>query len=796
MKNSIKRVAVLGSGVMGCRIAFQFANIGIEVLLLDVLHTVVNEKQISLGLKSTSPAIRNYKADMALQQAILEKPLPYYSKKSTQLVSTGNFTDDMSKIYSCDWVLEAVIEDVGIKKQLLTEVDTYRKKGTWLSTNTSSIAIHVLADGKSDDFKAHFCGVHFFNPPRFLSLLEIIPSAFTLPLVINKMVDFGENRLGKNTLICKDTPGFIANRMGVFALMSICHIAQKMGINVYEIDVLTGELWGRPKSATYRTMDVIGLDTLLKIADEFKQHLKNDEANDTFNIPEFAHIMVAQNLLGDKSRQGFYKKTKTIEGANQLLALNLQTFLYENLNPSAWDNLSHYNKITNLTDKFKAFSINNDKESEFFRATFSALFAYASNRIPEIANHIYQIDAAMRNGFGWKLGPFQIWDSIGVAEGISMIEAHEKSVAIWVKNMLKNGFKSFYTTKNNQQYYYDIAKNEYEIIPFSEKNITLNALRQQHTVFSNAATNLIDIGDGVLNIEFTTKMNTINTGVLIGLNTAIDIAEKSYKALVISNEANNFSAGADLSYILKLAQNNDWETLNAFIKLLQDTFMRMRYSNIPVIAATQGMVLGGGCELCLHANFVQMYAETYMGLVEVSVGLLPAGGGCKEFVLLASDVYKGEIDSNILKNRFITIAHAKKSSSAAEAVEMGFLKEGSYAISLNKNRLLFDAKNQALKMAANYTPLQPRKNIKVLGMPALAMLNAHINNQNAGGYINEQEAIVLKNLALVMCGGDLSTPTFVSEQCILDAEREAFLSLCADARTQAKIASITSKPKN
>ncbi len=788
MNRSVKKIAVIGSGIMGSRIACHFANIGVEVLLLDIVN-----KQFSPQKKHTSASLRNKNVLVNLQKTLKSKPIPTYLNDFSKLIIVGNMEDDLHKIATCDWILEAIIEDIKIKRKIFKNVEKYRTLGTIVTTNTSGIPIHLMVLGRSEDFKKHFCGTHFFNPPRYLPLLEIIPTALTSPSILNFLINYGQNYLGKTIVVCKDTPAFIANRIGIFSLFNIWHIANKLNLNVAQVDALSGALWGMPKSATYRLCDIVGLDTLVKVANNLSENLKTDESVNTFTLPFYIKKMLKNNWLGDKTNQGFYKKIKKEDGKNEILTLNLKTFEYEKQKKIKWDDLEDLKKIENLPQRLKTIYESNGKAGNFFKITFAHLFAYCANRLPEISDDLYQIDDAMRAGFGWQLGPFQIWDSISLNTGINMIAQEEKTLAPWVSQMLKAGNYTFYKTINGISHFYHVASNTYKIILQREKIIDLDNLRPNKTVFKNAATTLIDLGDGIVNLEFNSKLNIIDIDVLKGINEALKIAESQYKGLIIANQATNFSAGADLSLILKLAQQKDWEGLNGFIKLFQNTTMRIKYATIPVVVATQGLVLGGACELCLHASFVQLHAETYMGLVECGVGLLPAGGGCKAFADLAAIEFKNNVlESNMLKNRYLTIASSKVSTSALEAVEMGFLHEGAYAISLNKNTLIFDAKQKILELSQHYSAPQPSA-IKVLGNVALPAFYAHANNQKVAGFISEYEEVVCKKLAYVLCGGNLSAPSFVTEQYLLKLEREAFLSLCADERTQHKIAKIVQK---
>lgn len=792
MKRTIKKVAVLGSGIMGSRIACHFANIGVEVLLLDIAPKELLPEEQTKGLNVADKQVRNRIVNSSLQNAIKSNPSPIYSQSVLNLITTGNFTDNMKNISICDWVIEVVIENLDIKKSVFEQVELYRKPGTLITSNTSGIPIHLMAEGRSDDFKKHFCGTHFFNPPRYLKLLEIIPSPYTDRSIIDFLMEYGDLYLGKTTVLCKDTPAFIANRIGVFSIMSLLHLVKQMDLTVEEVDKFSGPALGRPKSATFRTSDVVGLDTMINVANGLVQNAPEDESIDTFNLPDYVKKMQENKWLGDKTGQGFYKKIKGKDGKTEILALDLKTLEYRPQQKVKSATLDETKKIDNLQERMQVYAKGNDKAGEFFRISFAGLFEYVSNRIPEIADEIYKIDDAMRAGFGWELGPFEVWDAIGIKESIKMMEQHGKKPAKWVVDLLASGADSFYKIENGIKTYYDIPSKSYLNIPGREAYIKLDNLRKSNTIWKNSGTTLIDLGDGVLNLEFHTKMNTIGAEVLEGLNKAIDIAEKSYKALVIGNDGANFSAGANVGMIFMMAVEQEWDEINLAIKMFQNISMRIRHSSIPVVLAPHNLTLGGGCEFCLHADHVQLYAETYMGLVEFGVGLIPGGGGSKEFALRASDEYKeGQIDQNILKDRFLTIATAKVSTSAIEAYQLGYLQAGKYSISMNRDRLIADAKTKALELVnAGYTPPTPRKDIKVLGNSGLGMVYAGANSMRSGNYISEYDQKISQKLGYVMCGGDLSAPTIVSEQYLLDLEREAFVSLCTERKTLERIQSI------
>jgi 3-hydroxyacyl-CoA dehydrogenase len=781
-KRVIRKVAVLGSGVMGSRIACHFANIGVQVLLLDIVP-----KDAPAGDKKARNKIVNDALDFALKS----NPSPIYLKSFAKRIITGNFEDDIAKIADCDWIIEVVVERLDIKQKVFENVEKYRKPGTLVTSNTSGIPIHLMAEGRSEDFRKHFCGSHFFNPPRYLKLLEIIPTKSTLKGVVHFLMDYGEKFLGKTTVLAKDTPAFIGNRIGVFSIMSVLHYVEKTGMTVDEVDKLTGPVIGHPKSATFRTNDVVGLDTMVHVANGLYENAPEDEARELFKIPAFVEGMVKNNWLGSKTGQGFYKKEK-INGANQFSSLDLKTLEYKPTAKVKFASLETTKTVDKLKDRLKILFAAKDKAGDFYRTTFYQLFAYSSNRIPEITDEFYKIDAAMNAGFGWEMGPFEKWDALGVEDTVKQMEAAGNKPAQWIYDMLAAGVKSFYKIEDGKRLYYDISSKSYKVIPGTEGFILLDNIREAHTVWKNSGTTITDIGDGILNLEFHTKMNTIGGEVIEGINKAITLAEASYKGLVISNEGANFSAGANVGMIFMLAVDQEFDELNMVIKAFQNTMMRVRYSSIPVVVAPHQMALGGGCEICLHADKVVAHAELYMGLVEFGVGLIPGGGGTKEFALRLSDeLQEGDIELNNFRDRFLTIGQAKVSTSAYEAFEFGYLKKGRDAVVVSRNRLLAEAKQHCLQMADDgYVQPIPRADIRVLGKQALGLGYIGANTMYSGNYISEHDVKISQKLAYVLSGGDLSQPSIVSEDYLLGLEREAFVALCTEKKTLERIQSI------
>lgn len=792
MKRTINKVAVLGSGVMGSRIACHFANAGLEVLLLDIAPSELTEQEKAKGLTLESKQVRNRIVNDALNFALKSNPSPVFTADVKKRISTGNFDDDLQGVSKADWIIEVVVENIQIKNSVFERVEKFRKPGTLITSNTSGIPIGMMLEGRSEDFRKHFCGTHFFNPPRYLKLLEIIPSPETSQEVIDFLMEYGDLYLGKTTVLCKDTPAFIANRIGVFGILSLFHLVKEMGLTVEQVDKLTGPVLGRPKSATFRTTDVVGLDTLVNVARGLKENCLQDEARKYFDLPEYVSTMAGNKWLGDKTGGGFYKKVKGENGKSEILALDLNTLEYRKQEKVKFATLEATRQIEGLKERYKVLIAGKDLAGEFYRRTFYALFAYVSNRIPEISDELFRIDEAMKAGFGWEAGPFESWDYMGLQNQLKAMEEAGYKPANWVYEMLEKGNTTFYKLENGRKLYYDISSGSYKPVRGYEAFIILDHIRNDKTVWKNTGATLMDIGDGILNLEFHTKMNSIGSEVLQGIQKSIEIAEKDFKGLVIGNDAPNFSAGANLAMIFMMAVEQEWDEIDFSIRAFQNTVMRVRYSSVPVVTAPHGLSLGGGCEINLHADKVMAGAETYIGLVEFGVGLIPAGGGTKEFTLRASDEFKeGEILLPVLRDRFLTIGQAKVSTSAAEAFNLGIFRKGLDEIVMNQNRVIAEAKRAALEMAdAGYVKPVMRKDIKVLGRSGLGMVFAGANSMYSGGYISEHDKKISEKLGWVMCGGDLSAPTEVSEQYLLDLEREAFLSLCGEKKTLERIQSI------
>ena len=788
-KRRIKKIAIIGSGIMGSGIACHFANIGVDVLLLDIVPRELNDFEKAKGFTLEDKIVRNRIVNDSLTASLKSNPSPIYHQNFASRITTGNLEDDIAKVSEVDWIMEVVVERLDIKKIVFEKLEKYRTPGTLITSNTSGIPIKFMSEGRSDDFQKHFCGTHFFNPARYLKLFEIIPGPKTEASVLEFLNGYGEQFLGKTSVIAKDTPAFIGNRIGIFSIMSLFHAVKELDLTIEEVDKLTGPVIGRPKSATFRTVDVVGLDTLVHVANGIADNCKKDEQLELFKLPDFINTMVENKWFGSKTGQGFYKKNVSADGTKEILSLDLNTLEYRSAKKASFATLELTKTIDKVVDRFKVLVSGKDKAGDFYRKSFAALFAYVTNRIPEITDELYKIDDAMKAGFGWEHGPFQIWDAIGVEKGIEIMKSEGLKPASWVNDMIASGSTSFYTIKDGASYAYDIQKKTQKKIPGQDAFIILDNIRKSKEVFKNTGVVIEDLGDGILNCEFQSKMNTIGGDVLAGLNKAVDLAEKDFQGLVIGNQGANFSVGANIGMIFMMAVEQEYDELNMAIKYFQDTMMRMRYSSIPTISAPHGMSLGGACELSMHADKVVAAAETYIGLVEFGVGVIPGGAGSKEMALRASDLFKkDDVELNTLREYFLTVAMAKVSTSAYEAFDLGVLQKGKDIVVTNKDRQIATAKAHAVLMAeAGYTQPVKRTDVKVLGKQALGMFLVGTDAMQDSNYISKHDQKIADKLAYVMAGGDLSEPTLVSEQYLLDLEREAFLSLCTERKTLERI---------
>ncbi len=777
LNKHIRKVAVLGSGLMGTGIAAQLAGCGLEVLLLDL---------------PTAEGNRNKIAADSLANALKAKPAPFYDNQYAGRIKVGNFDDDFPKIKNCDWIIEVVVERLDIKKLIYEKVELHRAKGSLVTSNTSGIPIHLMAEGRSEDFKQNFCGTHFFNPVRYMRLFEVIPTADTNPAVTAFFMHFGDVILGKQTVLCKDTPAFIANRVGVYAMAKIFQLTQELGLGIDSADALTGPAIGRPKTGTFRLGDLVGMDTALHVINGMKQNCPNDEQISKMEVPSFLNFLVENKFYGNKSGQGFYKKTaeKDAKGRPVVLALNLQTLEYAAPQKEKLAILETLKQIDELPRRMKAVFKGEDKGAELLQKSFLGLFAYVSNRVPEISDTLFAIDDALRAGFAWEVGPFQYWDMVGVKEGVELAEKQGEQIADWVKEMLAAGHSSFYKTAGGIRQYYDQGSKSYQPLPGGESFIILDSYRSNKPVYTNAECTLHDIGDGVLCLEFHSKMNAIGEGILRGINDSIQIAEEQgWRGMVIGNNAQNFTVGANLMMIAMMAYQQEWDELNQAVAIFQNTSMRIRYSAIPVVIATQGYVFGGGCEFSMHADAVVAAAESYIGLVEVGVGIIPGGGGTKEFAVRLSDEMASEGDVQIprLIEKFKTIATAQVATSADEAFKFGYLLSKKDSIVRNVARNISEAKKKVLELSGNYVMPIQRKDITVLGRTGLGALYVAAHSLKLGNYASDHDVLIAKKVAYVLCGGDLTSQQQVSEQYLLDIEREMFLSLCGEQKTLERI---------
>ena len=780
----ISKVAVLGSGVMGSGIACHLANCGYQVLMLDIVPFDLTEAE-----KGNKKA-RNKIVDTALLNAVKTKPSPLFHKSLISNIKTGNFDDDLALISECDWIIEVIVERLDIKKSLFDKVEKYRKPGTLISSNTSGIPIHLMAEGRSEDFKAHFLGTHFFNPPRYLRLLEIIPTQDTNKAVVDFFMKFGDVHLGKRTVLCKDTPAFIANRIGVYAMSKIYQLTEELNLDISTVDKLTGPAMGRPGTGTFRLSDLVGLDTAVKVIEGIQTNCTDDEQIHQLKMPSYLTHLVENKWLGNKSGKGFYYKSdeKDAGGKNVIYSLNLKTLEYEVPNKTQLTSLGVSKQTDELGPRLKAIITMEDAGAQLIKRSLAGLFAYASNRIPEISDNIYSIDDALKAGFAWDLGPFEYWDAIGLSKGIELAESDGQSVAPWVKEMVEKGHTSFYTHDGSIKAY-DTGSKSYLAIPGRESLVNLFALSGNKPVYQNPDAVIHDIGDGVLCVEFKSKANTIGEGVVKAINEGISIAEEGkWQGLVIGNHGKNFSVGANLMMIAMSAYQQEWDELNFAVKTFQDTTMRCRYSKIPVVIATQGYVFGGGCETLMHCDAALCAAESYIGLVEAGVGLIPGGGGTKEFAVRASDsFFEGDVMIPTLVEKFKTIAMAAVGTSATEAFDLGYLLKNKDSVVLNADRNITEAKAKVLELAPNYTMPIPREDVLVLGQQGLASLYIAAHSLKLGNYASAHDIKIAKKAAWVLCGGDLSGPQKVSERYLLDVEREAFLSLCGEQKTLERI---------
>lgn len=786
---------------MGAQIAAHLANAGVPTLLLDIVPRELSPEEQAKGLKLESKDVRNRIARGGLEAAKKAKPAAFFAPDKAALVSVGNFDDDLAKLKDCDLIIEAIVENLDIKRSLYERLEQHRRPGAIIGSNTSGIPISQLAEGRSEDFKAHFIGVHFFNPPRYLHLVEIIRTEWTKPEVSCFLYGFLEQRLGKGVVPAKDRPNFIANRIGTFGAMVTIKTMLEDGYSFEEVDKITGQAVGRPKSATFRTFDLVGLDVFGHVVKNLYEALPEDEERAVFVAPEFLGSMIGRGILGNKTKGGFYRRQPGEGGKKEIWTIDHATLDYRPAQKVKLPALDMAKNIEALPERIKALVWGKDRVGAFLWKTMSRTFRYAANRIPEIADSIVEVDRAMRWGFNWELGVFETWDAIGVEKSVARMKDEGVAVPANVQKLLDSGAKSFYKQHDGQNFYFDFATEQYLPLADQPGVIILKAVKDRTGVIKkNSGASLIDIGDGVACLEFHSKMNAIGGDTLQMLKQSLAEVEKNFVGLVVGNQGTNFCVGANIMLMLMEAQEENWEELDMMGRAFQASTMSLRYSPKPVVVAPFNLVFGGGCEMVLHGDRVRAAAETYIGLVEVGVGIIPAGGGTKELLLRTLDSIPKNVDDAdpfpFVKRAFETIALAKVATSAEEARTLGYLAEDD-TISMNGDRLIADAKQEVLALAASgYVQPQQRTDILALGNSALATLKLGIHQMKRAGYISDHDALIGEKLAQILTGGDLNHQTRVSEQYLLDLEREAFLSLAGTRKTQERLAAMlkTGKP--
>ena len=797
---NVKKAAVLGAGTMGAAIAAHLSNAGIPTLLLDIAPKELSPEHEAKGLPIDAPQVRYHIVNSLFEAAKKLKPAPFMLGDNANLISLGNFEDDLHKLKDCDFVIEAVVENLDIKHKLFAEVEKNMKPGAVIASNTSGIPITSIAAPFSDEFKKHFVGVHFFNPPRYMKLVEVIPTADTDGKVEKEVGEFLDTRLGKGVVPAKDRPNFIANRIGVFSMMATIKEMVEMNLTPTEVDQITGKAIGHASSATFRTSDLVGLDVTAHVVKNLYPAIPDDEDREVFQTPELINTLMEKKILGDKTNGGFFKKSKGANGKREILELDLNTFEYKPQVKTKFASIDAAKAIEDMPKRVKTLVWGKDNVGEFLWKTTSRIARYAANRIPEIADTIVEIDNAIKWGFGWEIGVFETWDAIGVKESVERMKAEDQKIPENVQKMLDSGAETFYKYENGQKSFYDLVNGGYKQIEDKAGVIFLKSVKDRTGVIkSNSAASLIDIGDGVACLEFHSKMNSLGGDTVSMLKYAVDETEKNHTGLVVGNQGGNFSAGANIMMILLAAQEEEWDDIEMGVRQLQKAVMRLRYSSKPVVTAPYGLTLGGGCEIAMHGNKTRAAGETYIGLVEVGVGLIPAGCGTKELTMRAMDKAKATPDADplaFLKKTLETIAMGKVATSAQEAKSWGILRD-SDAISLNGDRLIADAKADVLALAATgYVQPVERTDIFVMGEQAQAAIKLALHMMRQGGFISEHDHLIGTKLAKIMSGGDFNHSDYVSEQHLLDLEREAFLSLCGTRKTQERIAGMlkTGKP--
>lgn len=786
----IKKAAVLGSGVMGSGIAAHLANVGIPTLLLDIVPNELTKEEAAKGLTLNDKVVRNRIAEAGKQKLLKQKPAPLTTKDNLSLIEAGNLEDDLERLSEVDWIIEVVVERLDIKKSVFEKVDQYRKPGTIVSSNTSGISVNAMAEGRSEDFRKHFLGTHFFNPPRYLKLLEVIPTKDTDPEVVHFMEKFGEDVLGKGVVIAKDTPNFIANRIGTYGLLITLQEVLNNDYSIGEVDSITGPMIGRPKSATFRTLDVVGLDTFVHVANNVKDQVEGEE-KEVFTVPPLLEKMLERKWLGAKTGQGFFLKK-----GKEILELNPNTLEYEPVKKLRTPSTELAKQQKGTKAKLQALVYADDRAGKLLWSVFSKTLVYSAELLYEIADDIVAVDNAMKWGFGWEQGPFESWDAIGLEKSVQRMESEGLTVPSWIKEMIANGATSFYKEDNGTILYYD--RGEYKPVKQNEKSINLKLLKKQKgEIMKNSGASLIDIGDGVALLEFHSPNNAIGLDIIQMINKSIEEVEKNYKGLVIANQGKNFCVGANIAMMLMEAQDDNIFELDFVIRQFHKAMLNIKYSKKPVVAAPHQMALGGGAEVILPAARIQASPESYIGLVEVGVGLIPGGGGTKElYIKHLNSMPKGvKFDLQEVANKvFETVATAKVSTSAEEAREFGFLNNLD-GISKNPDHVIYDAKQVVIELyESGYQP-PVRKKVPVVGETGYATLLLGAQGMHLSGYISEHDLKIAKKLAYVLAGGKVPFGTEVDEEYILDLEREAFLSLIAEPKTQMRMQHMLVKGK-
>ncbi len=782
MSYAIRRVVVIGSGTMGGALAAHFANAGMSVSLLDIVPTQLNADEQKKNLTLEHPAVRNRIVNAGMHAVLKSKPAALFAPSVAERIRVGNLQDNFDFIAEADWILEAIVENLELKRALMERIDAARKSESIITTNTSGIPIAAIAKGRSKSFRQHFLGTHFFNPPRYMKLLEVIPGPDTSRKVVKFVKQFGEDVLGKGVVICKDRPNFIANRLGSFLGTYAMRYAYENDYRVDEVDSFTGPEIGHPKTATFRLCDLVGVDIMYHVADNLYNAVADDEARADLKPPEFLKLMVERKMLGNKTGGGFYKEVREESGKKKFYALNLKTFEYEKPEKFFFDSVGNAEMVETLPEKLRAMTTGDDRAAKFVWDTTAHYLAYASHRVPEIADDIVSIDNAMKWGFAHDAGPFETWDMLGVQETVARMEREDIAVAPWVKEMLANGNASFYQNGS----YYDVASQTYKAIAKAPNVIVLKNTR---VLTENESATLRDLGDGVACLEFHTKMNALDDNIITVADAALAEVDRNFVGMVIGNQGEHFSAGANVLSVGLAAENAEWDQINAVTKALQDFLMRVRYNPKPIVTAPFGYTLGGGCEVAMAGSRIVAHAESYVGLVEVGMGLIPAGGGVKEMLrrVVAPAMQTQNADAlPFLQRVFETVGTAKVATSAEEAKQMGFFGPDTRVV-MNRDQLIAQAKQTVLHMAAENYQAPARAKIYAAGERALAAMRIAIYSMLSGKYISEYDAFVGEKLAYVLCGGNLTAPAWVDEQYILDLEREAFVSLCGQEKTRERI---------